>query len=529
MKKIKIDIFDTTLRDGQQCPGAGLGFEHNIVYAKLAAKVGVDVLEAGFPAASKLDFEIVKTIAQELSHKPQSPIIAGLCQLREEQVYKTIEALKDATVFNKARLHVYVPVDPNLMVASLGEKLDKQKIIKDVSNFISLSSKEGLQVEFSPEGYSRQAENFDFTTDLIRAAVDSGATIINCPDTAGAASRFQSENYFVNSMNQHAEIINKEFPDKIITWSVHCHNDFGLALDNSLQGIFHGPATQVEGCFNGIGERAGNVALEQVIMTLKYFGVQNNCEFYTDIKTEHIKEISDFIAKYMLPRQPHSPICGDNASKHTSGGHTNAVLKAPTVYQGFDPKEVGMEVALSFGPLSGGNHAKDIILKAGFICDDSEKANIAQYVKDYYKDRRKGVTDSEVVSAYIDFRKPIDIETFDYSRRKEISEVHLTGKFFDQAGEIIGKTEGRDSALSTLKNLVDQKYPGFEIFSYQSASVGEGITALSESTIIVRRIEAVDAKTYTGIGQDRDIEISAMKAYLAAINSAYVYENYATK
>jgi 2-isopropylmalate synthase len=122
MKKIKIDIFDTTLRDGQQCPGAGLGFEHNIVYAKLAAKVGVDVLEAGFPAASKLDFEIVKTIAQELSHKPQSPIIAGLCQLREEQVYKTIEALKDATVFNKARLHVYVPVDPNLMVASLGEK-----------------------------------------------------------------------------------------------------------------------------------------------------------------------------------------------------------------------------------------------------------------------------------------------------------------------------------------------------------------------------------------------------------------------
>ena len=519
----KIHIFDTTLRDGQQCPGAAMSFEHNMAYAHLAAKVGVDVLEAGFPAASKLDFDIVQSIATEVGSQKNSPIIAALTQLREEQIDRTIEALTPAVPNGKGRLHVYVPVDPHLMAASLGEKADFKKIITDTERFITKAVGAGLSVEFSPEGYSRMAEHFDFVTDLIRAAVSAGAAVVNCPDTTGAASRFQGDHYFVESMKKHAAIIAKEFPTKEIIWSVHCHNDFGLALDNSIEGVFRGPATQIEGCINGIGERAGNVSLEQCIMVVKHFGSD---EYYTDIKHEYLKEISDFVAKHMLPRQPHSPVCGDNAAKHSSGGHTNAVLKNPTVYQGFDPKEVGMEVSLLFGPLSGGNHAQSIIMAAGFICAENEKAPIAQFIKNFYSERRKGITDAELVKGYIEYRKPIKIESFDYARKKDVSEVILRGDFFDRLDqEIIGTSTGRDSALATLKKLVDEKFPGFEIANYQSESVGEGISALSQSTIIIQS-GADSSARYEGIGRDHDIEISAMKALLDAVNVAYVTQRY---
>jgi 2-isopropylmalate synthase len=184
----QIKIFDTTLRDGQQCPGAGMSFEHNLEYARLACELRVDILEAGFPSASALDFEIVNTIAREYGTSKYSPIIAGLCQLRYDQIMRTIEALSPAIPFGKARLHTYVPVDPELMEASLGERAhNKVQIIRDTYEFIRAAVAGGCEVQFSPEGYSRVGENFDFTTELIRAAVDAGATTINCPDTIGGA------------------------------------------------------------------------------------------------------------------------------------------------------------------------------------------------------------------------------------------------------------------------------------------------------------------------------------------------------
>ena len=344
---LKIDIFDTTLRDGQQCPGAGMSHERNIEYAHLAHELGVDVLEAGFPSASQLDFEIVKEIATELGPQKGSPIIAGLCQLREAQVDKTIEALLPAAKYNKARLHTYVPVDPELMPASLGELADdKKKIQKYVFDFIKSAVNYGLEVEFSPEGYSRQGSNFDFTTDLIRAAVEAGVKVINCPDTIGGACQYQGEDYFVEQMNRHAEIIAKEYPDQEVIWSTHCHNDFGLAVQNSINAVFQGPARQIEGCINGVGERAGNAALEQCILLIEHFSkcLDSEKEFYTTVQTEKIKEACDFVSHNMLPCQPHWPVSGRNAAKHSSGGHTNAILSNPMAYQPFDPKEVGSEI-----------------------------------------------------------------------------------------------------------------------------------------------------------------------------------------
>ena len=199
----------------------------------------------------------------------------------------------------------FIPIclcDPDLMHSSLGNYvLRKEKIITDVYDFIRIAAREGLEIEFSPEGYSRMGDNFAFVTDVIRAAISAGATIINCPDTIGGACKRQAEHYFVNKMILHAEIMQKEFPDKNIIWSAHCHNDFGLALENTMNAIFDGPATQIEGCFNGIGERAGNVSLEQCIMYLKHFGArvesdsdESHKNFYTTDQCQIIQKSLDF-------------------------------------------------------------------------------------------------------------------------------------------------------------------------------------------------------------------------------------------
>jgi 2-isopropylmalate synthase len=347
--------------------------------------------------------------------------------------------------------------------------------------------------------------------------------VINCPDTIGGASTFQGSDYFVESMKRHAAIISAEFPKSEIIWSVHCHNDFGLAVQNSVNGVFQGPARQIEGCMNGIGERAGNAALEQCIMVIEQFGKTmngaNGAGFYTTIATEHLQAASDFVGANMLPRQPHSPVCGDNAAKHSSGGHTNAVLKNPLAYQPFDPRSIGKEISFMFGPLSGGNHAKSIIESFGYSCDDSEKAKIGQFIKDCYADRRKGITDMELMDAYYRFRSPIAVDQVDYSKSANKAEIHMRGRFFTEEGEVSESNEGRDSALAALKKAIERQFCKFEIMSHRSHSDTTGISACSVSEIL---INVEGDRHYQGTGSDQDIEISAMRALIDAVNRAYV-------
>ena len=522
----RVLIFDTTLRDGQQCPGAGMNFKQNLEYARLAAELAVDVLEAGFPAASKLDFEIVRAISDELSGVTSAPTVAALCQLRDEQIDITIDALSPKAG-RIPRLHVYVPVDPDLMSASLGEKADKKLIERNVHDFVKRAVSAGCEVEFSPEGYSRMGENFDFVTDLICAAVEGGAAVINCPDTIGGGCQFQGRDYFVEKMNQHAEIVAKRFPGKPVIWSMHCHNDFGLAVQNSINGVFNGPARQIEGCFNGVGERAGNTALEQVVMIIKTFGgVRNPSDpFFTGLNLDKMQQLCSFLSKHMLPQQPHWPVSGDNAARHSAGGHTNAVLHNPLVYQPFDPREIGKDISLVFGPLSGGNHAKSIIENAGYVCEDSEKAEIAQFIKTLYSERRKGITDAELVEGYRVYRSPMKITDFNYSRSKDQSEIQLEGMFFDRSGHIVESYSGKDSALAALKQAIDRYFP-VQIQSHQSQSDGSGITAVSVSTIV---LSDESGSLFSGTGRDQDIEISAMRALIDAVNRAYVDKHFLTK
>ena len=520
-----IKIFDTTLRDGQQCPGAGMSFEDNIEYARLACDLRVDVLEAGFPSASNLDFEIVKTIAEETKTLDHKPIVAALCQLREAQVIHTIESLTPLITSRRARVHMYLPVDPELMPVSLGALSDdKEQIIKDLAHLTKIAVDAGCEVEFSPEGYSRMRENFDFTTELFRAAIQNGATIINCPDTIGGAYEIQGKEYFVEKMREQAALMEKEFPDKTIIWSTHCHNDFGLAVQNSMNAVFHGPARQIEGCINGIGERAGNAALEQCIILIKEFGANADPKnpFYTTIDTSKLQLISDFVSTHMLPRQPHWPISGDNAAKHSAGGHTNAILKNPLAYQPFDPQTIGKTIDFSFGPFSGSNHAQSIIENFGYVCTDSEKTEISQFIKDSYSERRKGITEEELLQAYFQFRAPIRIEKIDLASSGKGNKIKLHGQFFDSYGAIEEECQSQELLLIKVKGLIENKIGEFEILHSESKAASDNQNDIVSHISIVNK----DNNQYSGIGKNANTQIAAIHALIDAVNQAYINKHF---
>jgi len=520
----KIYIFDTTLRDGQQSPGAGMSFEDNIKYADLADNLNIDVLEAGFPSASKTDYEIVNTISKRMTEKKSNMIIAGLCQLRKNQVEITMDALRPSLATGKARVHVYLPVDPNLAQASLGSKNDTEQNIKNVYELIKLASDEGFEVEFSAEGYSKLGDDFDYVTNIFRAAVRAGVKVINCPDTIGGSCEREGDDYFVKNMTKHAQIIKDEFPSQEIIWSAHCHNDLGLALENSMNAVFDGPATQVEGCINGVGERAGNASLEQCVMFLNLFGKQNPAGFYNGIDISGFKEISDFIDTKMLSRQLHYPITGLNSARHTSGGHTNAILNNPLAYQPFHPESVGNKLSFVFGPLSGGNHAKKIIQENGYICGEHEKAKFAQEIKDIYHERRKGITDAELIEAYKQIRSPIVVSSIDYGKSNGETYVELNGKFFDNIDYRI-TDKGQNSALSALLKGIQKNIPSINIADYYSRPLKDtGINSKSETTIMIKAGD--DSPIVEGIAIDQDIELSSLKALITATNKLYVEMNF---
>jgi 2-isopropylmalate synthase len=527
-KSKQVYIFDTTLRDGQQCPGAGMDFNQNIAYAKLAANVNIDILEAGFPAASSEDYKIVESIAKMYAQMASSPKVAALCQLREEQITTTIASISSLIPSKRARLHVYLPVDPELMHASLGSYAkDKQQIYHDLHKYIKMAVAAGCEVEFSPEGYSRMGDGFDFVTDVIDTAIQAGATIINCPDTIGGACYLQGDDFFVNKMKQHANIMQQRYPDKSIIWSAHCHNDYGLALSNTMQSIFDGPVTQIEGCFNGIGERAGNVSLEQCIMYLKAFGYKNSLakNFHSNARTQNIKDISDFVATHMLPRQAHWPISGENAARHSSGGHTNAILKNPQAYQPFNPQEVGQEISFVFGPLSGSNHAQSIIKDHGYCCENSEKIAITQYIKDYFSNRRKGLTDAEFMQAYFAYKAPIKVKLYRYQKHTKYTQICLECTINAEDKIISAKSKVGGTALTALHHALEQYLKPISIESFRSQSKDKGEEALSISSISI----SYNNELYTGIGEDIDIEVSALRALVNAVNRAIVHEKYALK
>ena len=318
----KILIFDTTLRDGEQSPGASLNIQEKLMIAKQLARLNVDIIEAGFPISSAGDFDAVKLIAQEV----KGHIICGLARAIKEDIDRVWEAVRFS---DKPRIHTFIATSQIHIEKKL--RKTKEEVIQMVIDAVKHAKQYCDDVEFSPEDAART--DLDYMCDVVRSAVKAGATTINIPDTVGYAQPSEF-GYRINYLfDKVPEVQN-------IVVSVHCHNDLGLAVANSLSAIKNG-ATQIECTINGIGERAGNCSLEEVVMNLKtrkdFFS-----DFYTGINTKEIYKTSRMVANLTgISVQRNKAIVGANAFAHEAGIHQHGMLSHNQTYEIINPKEVG--------------------------------------------------------------------------------------------------------------------------------------------------------------------------------------------
>ncbi len=510
----KIQFYDTTMRDWHQCPWASIANDKDYFeYINLANKVGFDFIEAWFPFSSQKEFKRVNTVSKMTESWEISPIIAWLCQLVPQQVETTIRCLEPSAKIWKSLVHTYFPVDPALIKASV-PNANKKEVIEELNKLIKLITKTWNIAQFSPEWYSMVWENFDFCTDLIISAVDAWAKWINCPDTRWSADRFQWKDYYVNNMIRHKEIIDKLFPNNEVGWSIHNHNDFWEANENSIEWIVNWIAKKIEWTINWVWERAWNADLAVIIMRIKkylskYFDINH-------IDTKQFTPIWKHVSKVMLPTQPHYPISWANASRHTSWWHVNAILNNPLVYQAYDPAEVWWKIELVFWPNSWSALARQIIIDNYWTCTKEESKIITQYIKEYWKDRYKWVTNEELMEAYHSFRMKESKKTIQINgyQKNIISNNLVEVKFSWLIFWEKNITLRWRTPFTALKKHLSIKYPLVKIDKHTSDSESKWEDSISISKITI----SFWSKTIESIWRDIDIETASLKALANAYN-----------
>jgi len=379
MKTIK--IFDTTLRDGEQSPGASLNKEEKLEIARQLEKLNVDIIEAGFPASSEDDFESVGEIAKQI----KKPVICGLARTLKEDIDRCWEAIKYS---EKPRIHLFIATSQIHLDKKL--VLSREKALEIIDNNVRYAKSLCEDIEFSPEDASRT--DIDFMINAIRTAILAGATTINIPDTVGYAEPEE----FSERIKKVFEKLGNLIQEKNITISVHCHNDLGNAVANSLAAVKQG-ATQIECTINGIGERAGNCSLEEAVMNLKirqdYFNAQTN------IITAEIFKTSQLVSELTgISVQSNKAIVGKNAFSHESGIHQHGVIKDRKTYEIMRPEDVGWNGENIVIGKHSGKHAISLVLKEQGIEFDSEiMKNLVTEIKDL-ADKKKSVSKEEIIT-----------------------------------------------------------------------------------------------------------------------------------
>ncbi len=496
--KDKVIIFDTTLRDGEQAAGGTLNIQEKLGIARQLEKLNVDVIEAGFPISSPGDFEAVKLIAQEI----RTPVICGLARATVEDIDRAWEAIKEA---EHPRIHVFLSSSD----IHLGYQLKKsrEEVLNTAGEMVARAKKYTDDIEFSPMDASRTEPGYIYQ--ILEAVIDAGATTVNIPDTVGYAIPGEFGNLIEGIINNVPNI-------KKAVISVHCHDDLGLAVANSLEAVRRG-ARQVECTINGIGERAGNASMEEIVMAIRTR--QDFFHLTTEVNTTQIYKTSRLVSELTgFVVQPNKAIVGANAFRHESGIHQDGVIKVPITYEIMNPKTVGIPASsLVLGKLSGRHAFKERLAELGYSLSkaDLDRAFIA--FKEL-ADKKKGVTDR-------------DIESLIAEEQRTVSEVyHLdqvqvscgdrgiptaTVRLINPEGQILA-----DAALGT--GPVDAVYKAInrivgvpnQLTEFAVKSVTEGIDAIGEVLI---RIES-DGITYTGRGADTDIIVASAKAYMNALN-----------
>jgi 2-isopropylmalate synthase len=522
-----VKIFDTTLRDGEQSPGATMTSAEKLEVARSLARLGVDIIEAGFPAASPDDLEAVRRIAAEVGNPPRGepdakvPVIAGLARATKGDIDKAWEAVKGA---QKPRIHTFLATSPIHMKYKLN--MDPEQVVERVREMVAYANSKCADVEFSPEDAGRSEPEFLYL--VLGEAIKSGATTLNIPDTVGYT---MPEEYF-----RLIDGIIKNTPgmDDKITISVHCHDDLGLATANALAGIRAG-ARQVEVTVNGIGERAGNTSLEEVVMSLKTRHPVYLLE--TGIDATQISRISKLVSNYTgIVVQPNKAIVGANAFAHEAGIHQDGMLKHNMTYEIMRPEDVGVSQSrLVLGKHSGRHAFRAHLLAMGHDLDESELDKAFGRFKEL-ADRKKVITDIDLEALIADeFYRPRDIFSLDGlqvacgTMGLPTATVRLRGpdgKIHVHASIGTGPVDATYKAIDAVVKVPNT------LLEFNIHAITEGIDALGEVTVRVQSKDGMTkmdaqketeyARVFGGHGSDMDIIVASAKAYLAALNKLIV-------
>ncbi|AQU05848.1 2-isopropylmalate synthase [Dehalococcoides mccartyi] len=494
----RIKIFDTTLRDGEQAAGASLNAQEKLEIARQLEKLGVDIIEAGFPITSPGDFEAVKLIAQEV----RTPVICGLARAIPADIDRAWEALKEAA---HPRIHVFISSSEIHMIHQI--KKSRDEVLELARTMVAKAKGYTDDIEFSPMDASRSDPEFLYK--LLEAVIDAGATTLNIPDTVGYAipSEFGE---LIKGIRQNVPNIGKA------VISVHCHDDLGMGTANSLAAVKNG-ARQVECTLNGIGERAGNAALEEVVMALRTRSDFFN--FETGINTQEIYRTSRLVSALTgFAIQPNKAVVGENAFRHQSGIHQDGVIKMAKTFEIMDPKEVGIQASsLVLGKLSGRHAFKQHLTELGFDLNEEDFDRAFKAFKDL-ADKKKDVTDRDIEALVAEeLRTTVELYHLDRiqvtsgDRGIPTAAVRLTtpnGGAVEDASLGSGPVDAVYKAINRIVNVPNK------LTEFSVKSVTAGIDALGEVLI---RIES-DGVTYTGRGSDTDIIVASAKAYMNALN-----------
>ncbi len=503
-------IFDTTLRDGEQSPGATLTSAEKLEIARQLAKLGVDIIEAGFPAASPDDLAAVQRIAREVG-TPDGPVITGLARAVESDIRTCWEGVKDAA---KPRIHTFLGVSDYHM--NYITKTTKAEALEIVRKAVTLAKSLCDDVEFSPMDAGRADPAF--LVEVCALAVQCGATTLNSPDTVGYVAP-QEWYELIHGLIHETPGAG---PGSGIIWSVHCHNDLGMATANTLAGVQAG-ARQVEVTVNGIGERAGNTSLEEVVMAL-----HTRPQYYhlsTSINTREIVKTSRMVSNYTgMPVQPNKAIVGANAFAHESGIHQDGMLKNAQTFEIMTPETVGLhESRLVLGKHSGRHALKIRLQELGYTFEGDELNRVFARFK-ALADAKKHVTDADLEALVVDeTHKPqeiyalVDCQITCGTMGMPTATLKIRGENGEEKVYAAVGTGPVDAAYRAVDAIV--RAPN-TLIEYSVHAVTEGIDALGEVT--VRISPAGDTRTFGGYGAEPDIVVASIKAYMAALNRMLV-------
>ncbi|MDR1471210.1 MAG: 2-isopropylmalate synthase [Synergistaceae bacterium] len=498
-----VRIFDTTMRDGEQASRINLNTGEKIQIARQLERLGVDIIEAGFPAASPGDYDAVLNVAREV----ETPVVAGLARTREHDITVAGDALKGAA---HPRIHVFIATSPIHMEYKL--KLTPAEVLREVERGVSLAKGIVDDVEFSAEDASRS--DIDFLTEVFTCAIDRGATTLNIPDTVGYAMPAEFEEFC-------RTIINRVGRDGVV-WSVHCHNDLGLGVANSLAAV-RGGARQVECTINGLGERAGNASMEEIVMSLRtradHFGADTRIDTTKFYGTSKLVSLLTGVSV-----QPNKAIVGINAFSHEAGIHQHGMLCNKATYEIMTPESVGAPgTDLHLGKHSGRHAFNERVEKLGYQLTDEQSRAAFELFKDLC-DKKKDVSDGDIEALLMDRVVQVTPE-----RRYELKDYTVTvGSGGKPTASITLSHGGAETTEASVGNgPVDAAYKailkilGFspELAEFRIRATSELADALGEARVILRY---KDIKAQ-GRGASTDIIEATISAYVEAVNRLYSF------